>query len=208
MVRTGATVRPRPDGPSGSAAVVTGGGERVAADAHLRDGLGVHRHLGHHRLAGDTAHDAEVLDDQAGVHARPAELLVRGQGGALVGRPVDHEEPAEVPTVGIEQGHVHALDAPGGLHPPEHLDELAEYLDGTLLTAAHGLAEPDEQRAFCHHDSSRSLTDGTSQTAAADARPVTTHARAWSENGASPTPSPSRNAVLSSPRRCGGRPWT
>ena len=85
-----------------------------------------------------------------GVDHRAPELVVVGQRGALLGAAVDHEEPAEVAAVRIEQRDVEPLDPPVGAHPPEHLDELAEDRDSALLAAAHRRSEPYEQRMVSH----------------------------------------------------------
>jgi uncharacterized protein (DUF427 family) len=59
--------------------------------------------------------------------------------------------------VGIQQRDVHVLDAPVGLHSPEHPDELVEDLDGALLTAADRRSESDEYGSIRHADSLLSL---------------------------------------------------
>jgi hypothetical protein len=88
-----------------------------------------------------------------------SELLVVDQRRALVRGPVDHEEPAKVPAMGIEDRGLAPFDPAAGLHPPEHLDELAEHLDRALLTTPHRRTEPDEQGSIGHHDSFMSLDD-------------------------------------------------
>jgi hypothetical protein len=63
----------------------------------------------------------------------------------------------EVTAMRIQQRHVHRRDPAVGLHAPEHLDELAEDLDGAFLAATYRGTEPDEQGPICHHDSFLSL---------------------------------------------------
>jgi hypothetical protein len=70
---------------------------------------------------------------------------------------VDHEEPAEVAAVRVEERDVHSLDPAVGLHAPEHRDEGSEHLDGALLATSHRGTEADEQGSICHHDSFLSL---------------------------------------------------
>ncbi|HEY6696432.1 MAG TPA: hypothetical protein VI006_26505, partial [Solirubrobacteraceae bacterium] len=59
----------------------------------------------------------------------------------------------------IQQRHVCRRDPAVGLHAAEHLDELAEHLDGAFLAPAYRGTEPDEQGPICHHDSFLSLDD-------------------------------------------------
>ncbi len=122
--------------------------------ADLLDRVAVDTHLAADRFTGHGGHDAKVVDDQRGVDHRAAKLVVAGQRRALRLAAMDHEEPAEVTAVGIQQRHVHALDPPVGLHAAEHLDELVEDLYGPLLATPHGRSEPDEQSALSHRCSS------------------------------------------------------
>src|SRR3954471_11734310 len=119
----------------------------------LPDRLAVDGHLASHALAGRGGHDADVVDDQARVDDRAAELLVVLQRGALLGAAVGHEETAEVAAVRVEQRDVQALDPPVGLHPPEHRDELVEHRDGAFLPPSDRGPEPDEQCAIGHQRS-------------------------------------------------------
>jgi hypothetical protein len=129
----------------------------VTAVADLLHRLRVHRHLLGNGRAGRGGHDAEVVDDEVRIDAGCAELPVHLQRGALIRAAVEHEEPAEIPAVRIEQRDVHVLDATVRLHAPAHADELVEHVDGALLAAANRLAEPDEYGSIRHADSFLSL---------------------------------------------------
>lgn len=87
-------------------------------------------------------------------------FLIVGKRRALCLAAVNHEEAAEVTAMRIEQRRIHSRDPAVGLHAPEHLDELAEHLDGALLAPAHGRTEPYEQGPISHHDSAGEVRGG------------------------------------------------
>ena len=82
------------------------------------------------------------------------ELVAHAKRGELLRIAADENEAAQVTAVRLEEDRLEALDLAVLLERRVLRDRLVEELDRLALTAAHGVAEADEQPGVCHSGTS------------------------------------------------------